>query len=357
MERTKLKISFLLSTRGTTGGVRSTVRVANGLLSRGYQVRIFYREDLQGLRSKIRRVYINLRYGFYKDWLLRFKGKSFRYSKLNANDFSSDELIISMCTQTTLDMWNLPKEIGIKISHCRGAELHRWEEMLETWRLPVYKLAVSSRLAEMIEKETNQPMVGVVRNGVDTKEYFSSTPDSEREGIGSIFEWSKEKDPESIIKIMQILGWRLPGVSRHLFSSGKKPKGLDGVNFKRLPRLEEARRIYSGCKVWFLASVSEGCPNPLLEAMACGCTVVSTDCGGSDDIIKDGVNGFLVKVRETEAMVDKIVLLYEDEQLRKKICANAAKTVQEYSWTNSVDKLERYLISIYNDKCHNNWGS
>ena len=352
MERKKLKITFLLPGRGTAGSVRSTMRAGNELLARGHDVRIFYRDDLPGLWNRVREFCLNVIYGFNNDWLLMFKGSSFPYNKLNADDFFSDELIIAMCTQTTLDIGNLPEEIGIKILHCRGAELYRWEEMLETWRLPVYKLAVSSRLAEMIEKEINQPIVGVVRNGVDTKEYFSTIPDSERDGVGSIFGWNKAKDPESIIDIMQILGRRLPGVSRHLFSSGKKPKGIEGVHFKRWPTLAEARRIYSSCKIWFLASISEGCPNPLLEAMACGCAVVSTDCGGPSDIIKDGVNGFLVDVGNSGAMAHKIERLYKDDKLRKQMCANAMKTVQSCSWPKAVDKLEGYLISIYDNEHH-----
>jgi len=313
-----MKISILLPSRGNAGSTRSTMRVGNELLARGHDVRIFYREDQRGLRSRVRKAYIKLRYGLDHDWLLKFNGRSFRYSKLISNDFSSDELIISMCARTTLDMWGLPEENGIKILYCRGAEPDKWEQMLKTWRLPIYKIAISSRLAEMIARETNQPVVGIVRNGVDTREYFSSVPDSQRDGVGSIFRWSKVKGPESIIEIMQILGRQLPRVPRYLFSNGKKPKGIHGVNFKRLPTLEEARRIYSSCRVWFLASLSEGCPSPLLEAMACGCAVVSTDCGGPSDIIENGVNGFLVEVGDTETMVDKIVLLYNDEQLENK---------------------------------------
>ena len=343
----KLRISFFLPGRGTAGSVRSSMRVGNELLSRGHDVRIFYRDDRPILGNKIRKIYLKLRYGFNKDWLLKFKGSSFPYNKLNATDFSPDELIVSMCTQTTLDVSDLPDDIGIRILYCRGAEPHKWDQMLETWQLPIYKIALSSRLADMIERETNQPIVGVVPNGVSTKEYFPAIPDAERDGVGSIFGWSNAKNPDSIIDIMQMLGRRLSGVSRHLLSSGKKPNGIEGVKFKRLPTLEESRRTYSGCKVWFLASISEGFGNPILEAMACGCAVVSTDCGGPGDIIEDGRNGFLVEVGDAEAMVDKITLLYNDEQLRNRICANAVETVESYSWPKAVDKLEGYMLSIY----------
>lgn len=350
MERKKLKISFLLRGRGIAGSVRSTMQVSNELLARGHDVRIFYREDLPILRNKIRKIWQKLRYGFGNDWLLKFNGRSFCYSKLNATDFSSDELIIAMCARTTFDMCKLPEDIGIKVFYCRGGEIQNRKQIMEAWELPIYKIALSSHLAKMSKKKVKQDVVGIVPNGVDTTEYFPSIPDSKREGVGSIFGWSKAKDPESIIDIMQMLGRRLPSVSRHLFSSGKKPKGIEGVTFKRLPTLEEARRIYSGRKVWFLASISEGFGNPILEAMACGCAVVSTDCGGPSDIIKDGVNGFLVDIGNSGAMAHKIERLYKDDKLRNHMCANAIKTVESYSWPKAVDKLEGYLISIYDDE-------
>lgn len=352
MERKKLKISFLLRGRGVAGSVRSTMRIGNELLARGHDVRIFYRDDLSGLWNRVREFCLKVIYGFNNDWLLMFKGSSFPYNKLNADDFFSDELIIAMCMQTTLDMWDLPGEIGIKILHCRGAEPHIRDLMLETWRLPIYKLALSSCLAEMIESETNQPVVGVVPNGVNTKEYFPAIPDAGREGVGSVFGWSKAKDPESIVEIMQMLGRRLPGVPRYLFSSGKKPKGIKGVHFKRLPTVEQARTIYSSCRVWFWSSIEEGFGNPVLEAMACGCAVVSTDCGGPGDIIEDGVNGFLVDIGNSGAMAHKIERLYKDDKLRNHMCANAIKTVESYSWPKAVDKLEGYLISIYDNEHH-----
>jgi len=247
-------------------------------------------------------------------------------------------------------MWDLPEDIGIKVFYCRGAEIENWERILQAWRFPISKIVTASHLAEMIEREANQPVVGVVPNGVNTEEYFPVIPYAEREGVGSVFAWRNAKDPESIIDNMQILGQRLPGVPKHLFSSGKKPKGINGVHFKRLPTVEQARTIYSSCRVWFLSSIEEGFGNPILEAMACGCAVVSTDCGGPGDIIEDGVNGFLVEVGDTETMVDKIVLLYNNEQLRNQICENAMKTVKRFSWPKAVDKLEGYLISIYDNE-------
>lgn len=350
MKKNKLKISYLLPAVGVAGGVRSTVRISNELLTRGHKVRILYRNDPPRLRRKLQKTYVKLRYRPGPDWLSEFKGEVIVYERLDPQEFAPDELIISVCNRTAADMWSLPENTGIKVFHCRGVDVLDWEGMLETWRLPVPKIVTSTRLVEQFQKEVSQSVVGVAPNGVDTKEYFPCVPESERRGIGSLFGWGKAKDPASMLETMRIVGKRLPDVPRLLFSSGRRPWGTRGINFQRLPSLEQARKIYSSCKVWFLSSISEGFSNPILEAMACGCAVVSTACGGPEDIINDGENGFLVDIGNPQAMAYKIMLLYRNEQLRKKICANAMKTVQEYSWPQAAEKLEKHLYSIYEDR-------
>lgn len=107
-----------------------------------------------------------------------------------------------------------------------------------------------------------------------------------------------------------------------------------------------AREIYSKSKVWIVASRSEGFSLPILEAMACGCAVVATDCGGPRDIINDGKNGFLVEVGNVEQIVNRVLLLLGDNSLRKAICWEAERTVTEFSWEKSVDKLEHVLRNL-----------
>lgn len=348
MEKRKLKTVFLLPNKGVGGGVRAIVRFGNELLARGHRVRIFYRDDIRGVTNRCRRMYRQLR-GKTHDWLQDFKGPSFKYGELEPRIFSSDELIVSMCARTTFDVWNLPANIGVKILYCHGAEIENWEMMLESWKLPIPKIAVSSHLVDRVKTEVGQDIIGVAPDGVDTSEYFPCLPDKDRTGVGGSFGWSQSKDPASTIRVMRMLRRRLPMIPLYSFGCGRKSMELRNVIYKRQPTILEARKIYSRCKVWFLTSVSEGFGLPILEAMACGCAVVSTDCGGPRDIIVNGVNGFLVGVGNTGAMVCKIVALYQDDDLRKKICRNAMKTVRDFTWSEGAAKLENYLLSIYND--------
>jgi len=67
---------------------------------------------------------------------------------------------------------------------------------------------------------------------------------------------------------------------------------LGNVTHNRLPQILNAADIF------ILTSVAEGLPNAILEAMACGLPVVATNVGGIHEVVKSGVNGFLIDTRQ-----------------------------------------------------------
>ena len=79
----------------------------------------------------------------------------------------------------------------------------------------------------------------------------------------------------------------------------------------------------------------------ILEAMAAGCPVIATKTGGIGSIIKDGVNGFLVKPRDSKSIAEKVNLLLENEELRKKMAKKAQEIVKEkFTWDKITTKFE-----------------
>jgi glycosyltransferase involved in cell wall biosynthesis len=83
----------------------------------------------------------------------------------------------------------------------------------------------------------------------------------------------------------------------------------------------------AGADVMLHASLAEGIPNVLLEAMACAIPVVTTDCGGVREAVSDGVEGFVADVRDPEALADALEELWRDPQLRAGMGAAGRQTV------------------------------
>ena len=74
--------------------------------------------------------------------------------------------------------------------------------------------------------------------------------------------------------------------------------------------------------------------NPLMEAMCCGCPVVTLNVGGTDTVITDGVNGLLLPPTELERRIpEAIIRLLDDDELRTRLSEAAGRYARENFWT------------------------
>lgn len=97
--------------------------------------------------------------------------------------------------------------------------------------------------------------------------------------------------------------------------------------------------------IFLFPSHDEGMPMAILEAMAYGLAVISSDVGGIPTLIEDGVNGFLCHPKDTESFAAKIARLLEDEKMRNEMGRSAREfIIKNYSYEMHVRKLlELYL--------------
>jgi glycosyltransferase involved in cell wall biosynthesis len=93
-----------------------------------------------------------------------------------------------------------------------------------------------------------------------------------------------------------------------------------------LPSAEVAERLRSS-DVLLLPSLSEGVPNVVLEAMACGVAVVASDCGGVREAVCDGVQGLLVAPRDAVGLAGALERLWRDPGLRARMGVEGRRTV------------------------------
>ncbi|HEX7939010.1 MAG TPA: glycosyltransferase [Gemmatimonadaceae bacterium] len=98
--------------------------------------------------------------------------------------------------------------------------------------------------------------------------------------------------------------------------------------------------------VFMMASTSEGFPLVLLEAMAAGKAVVATRCGGTAELIWDGVNGRLVPVRDPAALADAVLGMLNDRDLATRLSAAAAEDAADFSVDHMVTEYQDLYDSV-----------
>jgi colanic acid/amylovoran biosynthesis glycosyltransferase len=96
-----------------------------------------------------------------------------------------------------------------------------------------------------------------------------------------------------------------------------------------LPSSEVSRRLRAS-DVLLHPAVTEGLPNAIVEAMACGVPVVATRCGGIPEAVADGVQGFVVAPRDPEPLAGALLRLARDPGLRRRMgAAGRARVLSE----------------------------
>jgi len=108
------------------------------------------------------------------------------------------------------------------------------------------------------------------------------------------------------------------------------------------------KEIMSRSHVLVLPSVEEGLSLVQAESMACGCPVVATANTGSEDLFEDGAQGFIVPIRNSAAIADRMQRLADDPGLRQRMSAACLERVKRMGgwdrYGNAVTALMRELV-------------
>ncbi|MGI5839473.1 MAG: glycosyltransferase family 4 protein [bacterium] len=104
---------------------------------------------------------------------------------------------------------------------------------------------------------------------------------------------------------------------------------------------EDIPALLAEADIFLLTSLREGLPRCLMEAMAAGKPVVATAVRGSRDLIRDGINGFLVPPHDSTATAAALRRLLADAPLRAEFGARGREMVNQYRVENVIGELDR----------------
>ncbi|MHC3437906.1 glycosyltransferase [Natrialbaceae archaeon A-gly3] len=247
-----------------------------------------------------------------------------RISNMLSTKEANGELKHRLVHRTAKYVYPYADEI-VAVSDGVGEDLLKMTNASPEQITTIYNPSVTEELLEKRSEPVDHPWFG---------------EDEEIPVILGVGELSEQKDFETLIRAFDrviksqqarlvILG---EGPRREKLETLVTELGLDDI--VSMPGFVDNPYAYMAkTDVFVLSSRWEGCPNVLVEAMACGSPVVSTDCpSGPEEILKDGRHGLLVPVGDEEQMARCVInVLSREEMERSARYAQARFSVREIS--------------------------
>lgn len=257
--------------------------------------------------------------------------------------------------------WIKPFVIRLVVAISRGRIQREW-----TWPRNM-RIIFNSDLNRENARTAGVPIANstVIHSGVDTS-VFTFKP---REKMGSplriivpgrIERRKGQLDAVHLVKalldegidtrlVMAGSGW-VDGYYEEVLTSIRENQLTDHISILPMLTAEELAAHYHNADICFFPShFRTGFSRVPLEAMACGCLVISYGNEGSDEIIKDGENGFLVEERAYTCMMQIIRKLVKNPYEVERITQAVGKEIEEkYSLEHYSAKIESELSTLVN---------
>lgn len=217
---------------------------------------------------------------------------------------------------------------------------------LKFLKIPV--IAVSDELGALLRKRFNAE-VTVISNGVDTDVFY---PDRDAEEYRSLKKRGRvilvfarsdyRKGFDLVIKILTKFKTEIESGDISVWAIGENidvPFRMMNFGFVSPDRL---RKILSCSDLLLYPSRHEGLPLFVLEAMACGCPVVTTEAVA---FVRHGADALQSKVEDVENLADHVTTLITNERMRTGIIREAFSTAGQFNLKHSLRKFEHELSS------------
>jgi glycosyltransferase involved in cell wall biosynthesis len=226
----------------------------------------------------------------------------------------------------------------------------------------------------LVEKEgVNPGKIVTIYNGIDLKRFEDRGLKIEdrknlREKlgiktdslvVGMVGRFSEQKDYDTFIKSAQIVCGQMGNVVFVAVGDGVLKSSLElqaagyGLKDKVIftghrADTDELIRVFD---VGVLSSHYEGCPNVILEYMACSKPLVASDVGGCRELVVDGETGYIVPHKSPEVLAVKLLALLRDEALRLKMGDAGRKRVEEnFTSEKMATETEKLFLELLENR-------
>lgn len=170
----------------------------------------------------------------------------------------------------------------------------------------------------------------------------------------SVAELNYNKQQDLLINVVYLLKNKIPNLKLLLVGDGELKEhyslqvselGL-GENVEFLGYRKDVANLLALSDIAVSSSRREGLPLNVMEAMATGLPLVVTNCRGNRDLVKDGINGYVVGIHDVVAFSDKIEELYNSTHLRSRFSSASLDMIRSYSLDQVITDMKNIYLNV-----------
>jgi glycosyltransferase involved in cell wall biosynthesis len=287
------------------------------------------------------------------------KDNFFQANALYTNFINSDIDLVTKAREQGLKIIHeviLNPDVGIILNEERnrfpGLEnQNNWEEVQagierdkQKWSLSDLILVPSQFVYESITRLGAVPeRIKIVPYGIDSH-WFDEVPNPQKGRVLFVGSVGLRKGNHYLAQAVRLLKERSIPCEARVVGPYKKVDNsiIEHPEFRgpqyigQVPR-SEVRKEFLQADIFVLPTLSDSFALVHLEAMACGVPVITTPNCGS--VVRDGVDGFIVPIRDAETLAERMEQLLTDDRLRNQMSRNAKERAKEFTWDQYCDRL------------------
>lgn len=353
----KIVFIFVGFPRRPVGGCKIVYEYANRLSLRGHTVSVVHCRKVDGLKVRAS-IFKKIRSYLFFIYLRTIRpSPAWQAIEKNVRMLfvpSPHQRYIPDADIVFITSWPLLNYI-LTYSPAKGKKCYLFQHY-ETWSGPqdkvdacwqsalLYKVVISQWLCQ-IGRQLSAPKVRYIPNGIDRQLFrLSNSIEGRKKIITLMYSQHPWKGSEDGFKVLKELKSSIVDLEAVLFGVSACADELpDWIKFYEDPSQQQLVDIYNRSAVFLCTSHCEGFALPPAEAMACGCAVVTTDCGGIHDFATHQVNALIASVGDIKALAGHCQRLLEDDELRIELARAGHKSIERLDWNRSIDEMEGFL--------------
>lgn len=288
-------------------------------------------------------------YDFFLEWV-EGKISKFKYPVIMSDSRSTDNLVIRIKNKNA-------KKVAILHNNHYKKPYDGTMGIKETWSMFFKHIEKFDRIVFLTEEQKNDVEKRFGKFNSYTVIPHAAMPEKSPEYdmtsdhynpylAVTLARYSSQKRIDEAIRAFQYVVKEIPTAEYHIYGFGPLFENLNKLieklnlvnNVKLKGFANDASYIYKTAACSLLTSDYEGFGLVLTESLALGTPVIAYDIKyGPKDIIRNGVDGFLVPRGEIVEMADKIIKIMKNKELREKLSNNAADVLERFSMSGYVD--------------------